>query len=58
MAGEFWKFYIGNSILEIGNELRCTEATEDEKKKKRKGIKAEDNCGVDKYLGRIVGRTC
>lgn len=41
--------------LEIGNELRCREATEDDAEIV---IQVEDNCGVGKYLGRIVGRTC
>lgn len=37
--------------MEIGNELRCREATEGAEIV----IKVEDNRGVGKYLGRIVG---
>lgn len=37
--------------LEIGNELRCREATEDAEIV----TKVEDNYGVGKYLGRMVG---
>lgn len=40
--------------LEMGNDLRCREAMEDAEIV----IKVEDNSGVGKYLGRIVGSGC
>lgn len=51
------RWILGRRILprlEIGNELRCREATEDAEIL----TEVEDNCGVGKYLGRIVGSAC